>query len=337
MTAIVGMPDLSDSFQGSDFSSEPSAISQTLLLLNSQIVTNPAHVESVTQLVSSNGTTVKRQVLDRVMAGMAPLPENHYSYIYIAPMSLDDSKQPPITLNSKALEILYASLLPGGTLSGALDFASQTLDAIMAGFIESSDKKSYIKPQTTKSVPTSIPLRRATNQGAKKKPMPMFKKMAKAAPSSVSTSSVPLKRDSSTMGIVRLSLDDLDDDGDDDLLDENTLIAQSSKLANPIIIPPQCNPGPGKKRKKACKDCTCGLRELELQEEEAQLAKQRGIVTINVDAAEEIDFTIPGKTGGSCGSCALGDAFRCDGCPYLGLPPFKPGEIVNIASIRDDF
>ncbi|ODV63266.1 electron carrier DRE2 ASCRUDRAFT_16143, partial [Ascoidea rubescens DSM 1968] len=109
-----------------------------------------------------------------------------------------------------------------------------------------------------------------------------------------------------------------------------------------------------KKRKKACKDCTCGLKEqeesdalkhLSIQQkilgnlalsanQEAIKIEQR-IISLDTDEMAEVDFTVEGKTGG-CGSCALGDAFRCDGCPYLGLPPFKPGEIVSLDGFGED-
>lgn len=297
-------------------SSTASPTPTTLIILNSQIVTDPIAVKSITKQFPGN---VHRQVLDRLIAGKAPLPSNTYSIIHIAPQSSPSSS---ISLDSKTLQLLYDSLVPGGVLSGAMDLQAQTLDAIMAGFLQTPDGLAYNKPDAGSSV-ASISRKPASarSKGTSNR-LPLFKR------------SLPSSSNSTT---VKLSLDDLNDLDDDDLdlVDENSLL--DSSLSKPISIPPQCAPEAGsKKRRKACKDCTCGLKELELQEQEAQLAKQAStVVTLNLD--EEIDFTVPGKTGGSCGSCALGDAFRCDGCPYLGLPPFKPGEIVNIASIRSDF
>lgn len=66
---------------------------------------------------------------------------------------------------------------------------------------------------------------------------------------------------------------------------------------------------------KACANCSCGRKELEdkLGADEAKAQLEQG------------------KQRSSCGSCYLGDAFRCEGCPYRGLPAFKPGSKVELA------
>lgn len=106
------------------------------------------------------------------------------------------------------------------------------------------------------------------------------------------------------------------------------------------------------KRRRACKDCTCGLAELEAEEEartqsavkEAQQFFLEGDddipdhiknATIGVEGVWPQERRAEAKKTSSCSSCYLGDAFRCASCPYLGLPPFKPGEKVEI-SIGDD-
>jgi len=62
-------------------------------------------------------------------------------------------------------------------------------------------------------------------------------------------------------------------------------------------------------KKKACKNCTCGLADAE--------SADTGLPTVT-DA--ELEKSLSG-----CGNCAKGDAFRCGGCPYLGTSSFTPG------------
>ncbi len=59
---------------------------------------------------------------------------------------------------------------------------------------------------------------------------------------------------------------------------------------------------------KACANCSCGRKEREDDEEEQKKLLESGGVR------------------SACGNCYLGDAFRCGGCPYKGLPAFQPGK-----------
>ncbi|EGG23739.1 hypothetical protein DFA_05873 [Cavenderia fasciculata] len=108
--------------------------------------------------------------------------------------------------------------------------------------------------------------------------------------------------------------------GENDVIDENDLLSEQDKSLKPKTTLDDCEVGA--KGKKACKNCTCGRAEME----DAGEVKEKPKLT-----KEMIEN--PG-VGSDCGSCSLGDAFRCKGCPYRGLPAFKVGEKIVLP---DDF
>jgi anamorsin len=109
---------------------------------------------------------------------------------------------------------------------------------------------------------------------------------------------------------------------------ENTIDAESLLTESDRARPAGCEPAVkgAPRRKKACKGCTCGLAELE----EEELRNSKVVVLdgsegggANVVAQGEKERLIAAakaapKATSSCGSCFLGDAFRCASCPYLG-------------------
>ncbi|XP_057527787.1 anamorsin homolog [Amaranthus tricolor] len=100
-------------------------------------------------------------------------------------------------------------------------------------------------------------------------------------------------------------------DDDVDLIDEDSLLTEEDLKKPQVPIVGDCEVG---STRKACKNCTCG------RAEEEQKVEKLGLTMEQLDNPQS-----------ACGSCGLGDAFRCSTCPYKGLPPFKLGEKVLLS------
>ncbi|TPX42196.1 hypothetical protein SeMB42_g05238 [Synchytrium endobioticum] len=128
-----------------------------------------------------------------------------------------------------------------------------------------------------------------------------------------------------------VSVDDEEDqvDGDEDLMNDDELLDEED-LKLPSIRRDGCDVVGGAKR-KACKDCTCGLAdELEAEELVETAATEEQVIFVRPVTKK--------AAKSSCGNCYLGDAFRCGSCPYLGMPAFAPGEKVMLGGsmLKDD-
>ncbi|KAK9059292.1 hypothetical protein SSX86_021911 [Deinandra increscens subsp. villosa] len=96
-----------------------------------------------------------------------------------------------------------------------------------------------------------------------------------------------------------------------DLIDEDSLLSEED-LKKPEVPPVgDCEVG---STRKACKNCVCG------RAEEEQKVQKLGVTMDQIENPQS-----------ACGSCGLGDAFRCNTCPYKGLPPFKLGQKVTLS------
>ncbi|KAF8047934.1 hypothetical protein N665_2759s0006 [Sinapis alba] len=115
-------------------------------------------------------------------------------------------------------------------------------------------------------------------------------------------SSFALKKPAKTFPKVNL-------DDDLDLIDEDSLLTEEDLKKPQLPVASGCET-----TKKACKNCVCGRAEIE------EKAVKLGLTEDQIENPQS-----------SCGSCGLGDAFRCGTCPYKGLPPFKLGEKVTLS------
>ncbi|CCT68521.1 probable Fe-S cluster assembly protein DRE2 [Fusarium fujikuroi] len=295
---------------------------RTLLLAPPSLASNSDALTSV--LADYDRSFTDLQMLDRLSLGLVTLPPSTYDLVLVLSDASSMLGESLALMNRTVLGPLAESLKPSGRLQSqdgnSLEESTLSKEAVLAGLI--SSRGGFEKPDY------------GENDGA----ITLKFGKKKSQPGPLADGSVPLNlkrkpteakpKPAVPAGVGFIDLED--DLEDDDLIDEDTLMTEAD-LARPISIPAECQPKAGKRR-RACKDCTCGLAErlaAEDADKRATADKKLESIKLATDDLAEIDFTVQGKVG-SCGNCSLGDAFRCDGCPYIGLPPFKPGEEVRL-------
>ncbi|KAJ6539078.1 cytokine-induced anti-apoptosis inhibitor 1, Fe-S biogenesis-domain-containing protein [Mycena capillaripes] len=259
---------------------------------------------------------VDKQMLDRLVDGATILDGSTYSAVHV---TLSTSEyQDLLPKAADLLSQLREGLQPLGTLHlhnlspSDSAFASELT---LAGFTILSTDGTLIAQKPAHASSAALPLKKSAPAIAlnRKKTDPATKKALWA----LSAPTAPP-------------------------IDAEALLTPADR-ARPV---PTCEPvnAAAPRRKKACKNCSCGLRELE----EEELRASKVVVLDGSQTGEAVEVSqdekarlvraaqAAPKATSSCGSCFLGDAFRCASCPYLGLPAFKPGEKVEIDFGMDD-
>ncbi|KAJ7774252.1 cytokine-induced anti-apoptosis inhibitor 1, Fe-S biogenesis-domain-containing protein [Mycena maculata] len=260
---------------------------------------------------------VDKQMLDRLVDGATFLDAGFYSAVHITLSAPEYEDLLPKA--SALLAQLRDGLAPLGTLTLHNVPAPSTKfpsELTLAGFTILSPEPSALVAQKPAHAPSvALPLKNGAVPLKRKRTDPATKKALWA----LSTPGTPP-------------------------IDAEKLLTPADR-ARPV---PTCEPVniSAPRRKRACKNCSCGLRELE--EEEERTGKSKVVLLDGAQDGEAVEVSkmererlvqaardAP-KATSSCGSCFLGDAFRCASCPYLGLPAFQPGEKVEIDFGMDD-
>lgn len=318
----------------------------SLLLLHPAVTVTPILIEDIkSSPLLKDSDNIDQLLISRIDKSEFTLEKENYDIIYY----LTPEASSEIRFPNSLIPFLQKCLKNDGLLYGLTD--AYKLDALINGFeISTLGEYHWIKRKPLE--PVKIGLKSPTHLVSMSisKTLQNFKKNASSNthllyqktidPDSFQNNAFDdeTKNDAITTSKLKL-FDEIINEGSSNLIDESKLVQDDLSDSN-IITMVTC--GITKtRRRKACKDCVCGLKDIEEQElqtkKNIQAETLKGVpVRFKNDELAEIDFTIQGKNVGGCGSCALGDAFRCSGCPYLGLPAFKPGQTINLNTISDD-
>jgi hypothetical protein len=290
-----------------------------------------------------SGRQVEMHMVDRLTDGATALAPSTYPIAHLVVSYADAAS--PLLLSS-----LHAALQPSAKI------------VVEAGELTDATTAQKVNAELTIAGFTDIHTDSATGVVSATKPSGAAASFSIGSSSGASSSALPLRKKlGASSAAAKKSLWATQPASANELIDQSTLLRDGDFVATTAVKRPDCDVGPGQgKKKKACKGCTCGLREL--QEEEERNANVVQLDTEDMDMPNaapaeggkrtEVTETIIGKDGkpktikriqvdtkgatSSCGSCFLGDAFRCSSCPYLGLPAFEPGQKVEIPAGMDD-
>lgn len=336
------------------------ASKRSLLLAPPSLASHPTALDSLFQ-TSYSRSTHDLQMLDRLSMGLVHLPPDSYDEVILLSDPAGDRTETTSLVNRYSMQYIVPAMKVGATLTshdgkfGTDPKNTERMEALLAG-LKMESRTLARKPEQSSMAPVSLnrktkPNTNGLSSGTAVLETPKQSNTTLNGPLPASTSSKSPSAATQPVGVGFVDPSSATNDEDkeydsDDLIDESTLLDDDGSFVRQVFVPPACAPKAGKRR-RACKDCSCGLAERLEAEDAAKRSKaDRDLKTLHAngtsginggsapvmlgeDDLNELDFTVKGKVG-SCGNCALGDAFRCDGCPYIGLPAFKPGEEVRL-------
>ncbi|KAG9025817.1 electron carrier [Tulasnella sp. UAMH 9824] len=313
------------------------------------VIGSPATAQDGTyQAAIMSAGEVEKQMADRILDEATTLAENKYANVTVVLSTSDYETFAPRV--AELLKLIFPALIPSGTLTlsnlSAETHASISPEITLNGFIALPGSTSTITAQKPAySATASFSLKKKTTTTAS-----VWSTTPSSEPSSSSSTpappaSVPLRKLAKGDKSSKKALWTLSSGASTPSIDPTALLTPDD-LKRPTPCEPPVADAP--RRKKACKNCTCGLAEIEKAEEE-EIEKRRVVVMLDGSESgetKEVQLSekerlakaakMASKATSSCGSCYLGDAFRCASCPYLGLPAFEPGQKVEIDFGMDD-
>ncbi|GAA5839113.1 hypothetical protein JCM3766R1_002261 [Sporobolomyces carnicolor] len=320
---IAGVPaPSSSSTTSAAATSEPA----TILVVASQETAQDGSYQALVSQLAIKGK-VEMQMVDRIVEGATSLSPSQYSQISVL--------LPANLVTGSLLAILEPALNQGGTFEVQGE-AAQSEDILgelrLVGLTGANKTESGIILATKSAAPSSAPL-------SLKRPASEIESSAAAPLASAPSGAVPLPTRTSRAAKASLwafTTAATASGAVTPTIDESTLLTDADLERPTLVKREDCDV---KRTRKACKNCTCGLREILLDEKEPDDLVQAGFEAApnKTASAASTAGARKMKSGvtSSCGNCYLGDAFRCGSCPYLGMPAFEPGQKVSVSGMDD--